>query len=124
MIQKFLLSASLAGGLLLSGLTLGANAQQPPQQPRQQEPRQQEPRQSEQSKSASGKVTDIGKDKRSFSVQTNDQENNKRTIAFVINGDTQIKGQVTVGTDVDVEYRPSPDGNVALVITPRSGGSQ
>jgi hypothetical protein len=31
---------------------------------------------------------------------------------------------VTVGTDVDVEYRPSPDGNVALVITPRSGGSQ
>ena len=126
MIQKFLLSASLAGGLLLSGLTLNANAQQPPQQPRQQEPGQQEPRQqqNDQSKSASGKVTDIGKDKRSFSVQTNDQENSKRTIVFAINGDTQIKGQVTVGTDVDVEYRPSPDGNVALVISPRSGGSQ
>ena len=115
MIQKFLLSASLAGGLLLSGLTLMANAQQTPQQ----QPRQQ----ADQSKNAAGKVTDIGKDKRSFSVQTNDQENNKRTIVFVINGDTQIKGQVTVGTDVQVEYRPSPDGNVALVITPQGGGS-
>lgn len=116
MLQKFLLSASLAGGLLLSGLTVGATPQQTPQQ----QPRQQ----ADQSKSATGKVTDIGKDKKSFSVQTNDQETSKRTIVFVINGDTQIKGQVTVGTDVDVEYRPTPDGNVALVITPHGGGSQ
>ena len=117
MIQKFLLSAALAGGLVLSGLTAAANPQQSPQQ----QPRQQ----ADQSRSASGKVTDIGKDKKSFSVQTtNDQENSKRTIVFVINGDTQIKGQVTVGTDVEVEYRPTPDGNVALVITPRGGGSQ
>jgi len=118
MLQKFLLSASLAGGLLLSGLTVGAAPQQTPAP--QQQPRQQ----ADQSRSASGKVTDIGKDKKSFSMQTNDQENSKRTIVFVINGDTQIKGQVTVGTDVDVEYRPTPDGNVALVITPRGGGSQ
>lgn len=117
MIQKFFLSALLAG-LLLAGVAVPAGAI--PQQSPQQSPRQQ----NDQAKSASGKVTDIGKDKKSFSVQTNDQENNKRTIVFVINGDTQIKGQVTVGTDVDVEYRPSPDGNVALVITPRSGGSQ
>lgn len=116
MLQKFLLSASLAGGLLLSGLTLTAKAQQAPQE----QPRQQ----ADQSRSASGKVTDIGKDKKSFSVQTNDQESSKRTIVFVINGDTQIKGQVTVGTDVEVQYRPSADGNVALVITPRGGGSQ
>ena len=114
MIQKFLLSTALAGGLVLSSLTAAANPQQTPQQ----QPRQQ----ADQSRSASGKVTDIGKDKKSFSVQTNDQENSKRTIVFVINGDTQIKGQVTVGTDVEVEYRPTPDGNVALVITPHSGG--
>jgi hypothetical protein len=115
MIQKFLLSASLAGGLMLSGLTLPAHSQETPQQ----QPRQQ----ADQARSASGKVTDIAKDKKSFSVQTAEQESNKRTIVFVINGETQIKGQVTVGTDVEVEYRPSPDGNVALVITPRSGGA-
>lgn len=114
MTQKFLLSASLAS-LLLAGAAVANAAPQ-------QTPRQQPNAQAEQSKSTSGKVTDIAKDKKSFSVQANDQENNKRTIVFVINGDTQIKGQVTVGTDVEVEYRPSPDGNVALVITPRSGG--
>ena len=113
MIPKFLLNASLAGLLLLNA---SAPAGAIPQQ---------SSRQNEQSKSTSGKVTDIGKDKKSFSLQTNDQDNSsKRTIIFIVNGDTQIKGQVTVGTDVDVEYRPTPDGNVALVITPRSGGSQ
>jgi opacity protein-like surface antigen len=114
MIPNVLLSASLAA-LLVASTALPAAAQQTPQQ----QPNQQN---EQSSKSASGKVTDIGKDKKSFSVQTNDQENNKRTIVFVINGDTQIKGQVTVGTDVEVEYRPSADGNVALVITPRSSG--
>lgn len=111
MIPKFLLSASLAGLLLASAAApAGASPQQ-------------SPRQNEQSKSTSGKVTDIAKDKKSFSLQMNDQDNSsKRTIVFIINGDTQVRGQVTVGTDVDVEYRPTPDGNVALVITPRSGG--
>lgn len=113
MIAKYLLTASLAGLLVASAISSRAQ-QTPEQQPNQQN--------DQSSKSASGKVTDIGKDKKSFSVQTNDQENNKRTMIFVINGDTQIKGQVTVGSDVDVQYRPSPDGNVALVITPRSSG--
>lgn len=118
MIPKFMVSASLAG-LLASTVAAGPlpNPQQAP--PQQSEPRQQ----SQQAKSTSGKVTNIAKDKRSFSVQqAADSQDAKGTIVFMINGDTQIKGQVTVGTDVDVEYRTTPDGNLALVITPRSAG--
>lgn len=119
MIPKFMLSASLAG-LLVSTAAAG-----PLPSPQQAPPQQSEPRQqSQQAKSTSGKVTNIAKDKRSFSVQTaeNNQDNAKGTIVFMINGDTQIKGQVTVGSDVDVAYRTTPDGNLALVITPRSAG--
>jgi hypothetical protein len=69
MIPKFLLSAWLAGLLLwIAAALAGAIPQQ-------------SPRQNEQSKSTSGKVTDIGKGKKSFSLLTNDQDNSsKRTI--------------------------------------------
>jgi predicted extracellular nuclease len=122
MIPKFFVSVSLAGVLLSGAAVTGIAAQQ---QPQQSQPR----NQNEQSKTASGKVTDIGKDKKSFSVQTNDKSgkdsSDKQTIVFVLDGNTQVHGRVSVGSDVTVEYRPTPDGNLALVITPtNSGGSQ
>lgn len=119
MIQKFVLGTAVAGLMLsaVSARPLPAAQQNPPQQA--------EPRQNEQAKSASGKVTEIAKDKRSFSVKQNSgnsSDSSQSNMVFIINGETQVKGQVTVGTDVDVEYRTTPDGNLALVISPKTSG--
>ena len=113
MLRKFLCSASLAG-LLLSGLAINA-------QPRQQES--QPKRQSEQAKSVNGKVTNIAGDKKSFTVEVNDG-NAKHEMQFVLDGNTQVQGKVSVGTDATVEFQPTADGrNLAVTITPRPSQS-
>jgi hypothetical protein len=112
MLRKFLCSASLAG-LMLSGIALHAR-------PTQQEP--QSKQRNEQAKSASGKVTDIASDKKSFTLEVSDG-NSKRAMQFVLDGNTQVQGKVSVGTDATVEFQTTPDGKyLALTITPRTSG--
>jgi hypothetical protein len=113
MLRKFLCSASLAG-LILSGVAVNARPTQQESQPK---------RQSEQAKSVNGKVTNIAGDKKSFTVEVNDG-NAKHEMQFVLDGNTQVQGKVSVGTDATVEFQPTPDGrNLAVTITPRPSQS-
>jgi hypothetical protein len=115
MLRKFLCSASLVG-LMVSGIALHAR---PVQQQEQPQPKQR----NEQTKTAQGKVTDIASDKKSFTIEVNDGSA-KHTMQFVLDGNTQVQGKVSVGTDATVEFQPTPDGkNLAVTITPRGGQS-
>jgi hypothetical protein len=112
MLRKFLFSALLAG-LLLASIALHARPAQQQSQPKQR---------TEQTKTAQGKVTDIASDKKSFTIEVNDG-NAKHTMQFVLDGNTQVQGKVSVGTDATVEFQPTPDGkNLAVTITPRASG--
>jgi hypothetical protein len=113
MLRKFLCSASLAG-FMLSGIAAHARPI-PHQEP---QPKQR----NEQTKTAQGKVTDIAGDKKSFTIEVNDG-NTKHTMQFVLDGNTQVQGKVSVGTDATIEFQPTPDGkNLAVTITPRASG--
>jgi translation initiation factor IF-1 len=70
-------------------------------------------------KSVAGKVASIGNADTTFALQP--EGNDKQVMNFVVGKDTQVKGHVTTGTVVTVEYRPTDDGrNVALSVTVRS----
>jgi hypothetical protein len=112
MLRKFLCSASLAG-LMLSGIALHARSAQQESQPKQR---------NEQAKSATGKVTDIASDKKSFTLEVSDG-NAKHAMQFVLDQNTQVTGKVSVGTEATVEFQATPDGkNLALTISPRTSG--
>jgi len=112
MLRKFLCSASLAG-FVFAGIA--AHARPIPQQESQ--PKQ---RNEQNNKTAAGKVTDIASDKKSFTLEVSDGSA-KHTMQFVLDGNTQVQGKVSVGTDATVEFQPTPDGkNLAVVITPRT----
>jgi hypothetical protein len=113
MLRKLLCSASLAG-LILSGIAAHARPAQEKSQPKQR---------NEQNKSASGKVTDIASDKKSFVLEVIDG-NAKRAMQFILDANTQVQGKVSIGTDATVEFQPTPDGkNLAVTITPRPSPS-
>ena len=119
MLRKFLCSASLAG-LMLSGIAAHARPTQEKSQPKQ---RNDEKQRNEQNKSASGKVTDIASDKKSFVLEVIDG-NTKRAMQFILDANTQVQGKVSIGTDATVEFQPTPDGkNLAVTITPRPSPS-
>jgi hypothetical protein len=106
MTRKFLCCAFLAA---FAWFTISAGAYSATQQSQQQ--------QQDQAKSVSGKVTDIGSDRKSFSLEAKDD---KRTIQFVVDENTQVQGHVTVGTVVTVQYQAMNDGkNLAMNITPQ-----
>lgn len=52
-----------------------------------------------------------------FALETNDR-GNKQTLQFVVDQETQVKGQVKVGTPVKVEYVAMAYQKVAKTITP------
>jgi hypothetical protein len=113
MLRKFLCSASLAA-LMLSGTGAHARPAQDKSQPKQR---------AEQTKSASGKVTDIASDKKSFVLEVS-EGNAKHTMQFILDANTRVQGRVSVGTDATVEFQSTPDGkNLALTITPRPSES-
>jgi hypothetical protein len=113
MFRKFLCSASFAG-LLLAGVALHASPAQQQPQPKQH---------TEQTKTAQGKVTDIASDKKSFTIEVN-EGSSKHAMQFVLDGNTQVQGRVSVGTDATVQFQPTPDGkNLALTIAPRTAQS-
>jgi hypothetical protein len=112
MIQKVLFSASL-GCFLLLGVPPRAGPASLQSQSKQR---------ADQTKSVSGKVTSIGNDKTTFSMEVNGDDS-KGTIQFVLDKNTQVEGRVAVGTDAVVQYQPTDDGkNLALSIAPQ--GSQ
>jgi len=69
-------------------------------------------------KSVAGKVTSIGNSGTSFAVEV--EGTSKQTMQFVVNKNTQVQGQVKVGTLVAVDYQPAESGqNLAVNITVR-----
>jgi hypothetical protein len=108
--RNFLLSVC-AAGMLLVGVPVSARAV--PQQS-------QSGQQSQQAKSVSGTVAAVGSDRKSFTMSVNDG-NNKQTMQFLVDGNTQIQGRVSAGTVATVQYQPTTDGqNLALTITPQT----
>jgi hypothetical protein len=107
MIRKLVAGASLAG-LLTLGVGTGlrtANAQDPAGKQEQQE-----------SKTISGKVASIGNGGHSFSLEVTGE--NKNTMNFVVDKNTQVNGQVREGTAVTVQYQAMANGqNLAVSIT-------
>ena len=71
-------------------------------------------------KSVQGTVVSIGDKGRSFALETNNG-GTKQTLQFVVDQETQVQGQVAVGTPVKVEYVAMADQNVAKTITPTQG---
>lgn len=110
MIRMFLFCVSLA--VLLS---LGVAAPAQPNMMQSDSGKQSQPT----TKSVGGKVASIGNSGTTFALQVDG--NDRQVMNFVVGKDTQLKGHVTTGTLVTVEYRPADDGqNVALTITVRS----
>jgi hypothetical protein len=67
-------------------------------------------------KSVAGTVSSIGNGGHSFALAVN-QGDTQQTVQFVVDKDTQVQGQVKVGTAVMVEYVAMADQNVAKNIT-------
>src|ERR1700730_10953462 len=110
MIRKLVPCVSIAALLLI-----GAAARAEPNRLQSDSGKQSEPT----TKSVAGKVASIGNSGTTFALQVDG--NDKQVMNFVVGKDTQLKGHVTTGTLVTVEYRPADDGqNVALSITVRS----
>jgi hypothetical protein len=106
MIRKICAGASLAGLLTLGAGTAvrTANAQDPADKQEQQA-----------SKTISGKVSAIGNGGHSFSLEVGE---NKNTMNFVVDKNTQVNGQVREGTAVTVQYQAMANGqNLAVSIT-------
>ena len=104
MIHKTLGTASLCGLLFIGapGVLLGHHS--PTAQQGQQKA----------TKSVNGKVTGIGDQGHSFTVETDDG-GNKQTMKFLVDKDTQVQGQVKVGSLVAVDYQPTDDGQLLCV---------
>jgi hypothetical protein len=105
------LSLSAAGLLMLTpalGVALPQQSQQPPSE-----------QQAQQSKSVSGKVVSIAPDKKSITLEVNNG-NDKHTMQFVVNQNTQVTARTSTGSMATVQYQPTTDNQlVALVISPQ-----
>lgn len=105
MIQRILMTASL-GSLLLVGAPAIIQGQTQGQQ-------EQQPQQA--AKSITGKVMDIGDRGHSFTVDTGASGGSKQTMKFVVDKNTQVQGQVKVGTMVAVDYQAMDGGQLLCV---------
>ncbi|HXW61122.1 MAG TPA: hypothetical protein VEJ45_00875 [Candidatus Acidoferrales bacterium] len=76
--------------------------------------------QAEQTKSVSGKVASIASDKKSIVLEVNNGDD-KQTMQFIVNQNTQVTGRVSAGSMAIVQYQPTDDNQyLALVITPQN----
>lgn len=109
MIRKFLLSAALAGATLL-GVSVIAQQTPHPTQPAQQ---------ATQAKSVTGKISAIGNQGHSFTLEVTESDHgDAKTMDFVLDNNTQVEGQVRVGTPVTVVYQIAESGqNLAVSVT-------
>ncbi len=109
MLRKLLPAVSLAGLILM-----GVSARAQPTGMQSDSGKQSEPA----TKSVAGKVTSIGNSGASFAVEV--EGSSKDTMQFLVNKNTQVQGQVKVGTLVAVEYQPTEKGeNLAVSISVR-----
>jgi hypothetical protein len=109
MIRKLLFCTSLA---VLPAIGLQARSE--PSHVQSDSGKQSEPA----TKSVAGKVTSIGNSGASFAVEV--EGSSKDTMEFLVNKNTQVQGQVKVGTLVAVEYQPTEKGeNLAVSISVR-----
>ena len=109
-IRKCLFAASVAG-LLMLGAAHSARSQskQDPQSDKQQS--------HEATKSISGKVASIGSGGTSFTLEVTGGGSEQNTMNFIVDKNTQVKGQVRQGTPVTVEYQAMNDGKLLAVST-------
>jgi len=111
-IQKFLCGMSVAS-LLALGISSAANAN-PSKAQAQSEKQTQQP-----TKSVAGKVAAIGNGGTSFTLEVSgsgsDKDTGKNTLDFVVDKNTQVKGQVKQGTAVTVEYQAMANGQLLAV---------
>ena len=107
--SKLIVTLSLAGLLLTSAsmcaYPTGAQSQSD--------------QQSAATKTVAGKVTSIGGDGHSFSLDVNEGGTNQ-TMQFVVDKSAKVQGALRVGTPVSVEYAVKEGQNVALTITVQS----
>ena len=109
MIRKLLTTVSLAGLILI-----GVSARAQPTRMQSDSGKQSE----RATKSVSGKVMSIGNSGTSFALEV--EGSSKETMEFVVGKDTEVQGQVKVGTLVAVEYQPTEKGeNLAVSISVR-----
>lgn len=66
--------------------------------------------------SQSGKIASIGDAEFSLEV-TNGQE--RKTIEFLVDGDTRVEGKLKVGAQATVEYRSADGRNIAVHVVVR-----
>lgn len=87
-------------------------------------PQNQSGNQNSDAKSVSGKVTAVGTDHKSFTLEINDNAG-QRSMEFVLNDNTQVQGRVGTGTTATVEYQMTQEGkNLAITITPQNPPQQ
>ena len=69
--------------------------------------------------SLSGKISSIGD--AAFSLEVTKGQD-KKTLEFLVDGDTKVEGKLEVGSQATVEYRSADGRNVAIhvVVTPTS----
>jgi len=110
-IRKFLCGVSVASLLILGASTRAHSATRQAQSEKQtQQP----------TKSVAGKVATIGSGGTSFTLEvagggSDKDSSGKNTLNFVVDKNTQVKGQVKEGTAVTVEYQPMDNGQLLAV---------
>jgi hypothetical protein len=111
-LRKFAVSASLAGLIALGASVVRAA-------PASARAQSQNNQQSANAMSATGKVSAIGSDHKSFSLEVN----GGNTMQFVLDQNTQVQGRVSTGTTATVQYQKKDDGTLlALMIAPQGSG--
>ena len=112
MIRKTLFSVSL-GSLLVLGAATHANSLA-------QSKTGEQGNQSQQAvKSVSGKVAAIGTGGTAFTLEVSGE--NKKTMDFVVDKNTQVQGQVRAGSAVTVEYQAMETGQYLAVSVTAQG---
>lgn len=113
MFRKILLSGALAA-VMVCPATFAVKLPAPQSQNQQQQA---------QAKTVAGTVTAIGSDRKSFTLNVNQQNSSKtKKMDFSIDRNTQVQGRVGVGTKALVQYESIDGGrNLALNVTPQAG---
>ena len=113
-IRTLLCGVSVAS-LLILGIASRANSANPKSGQTQSEKQTQQP-----TKSVAGKVAAIGSGGNSFTLEVTGGGSDKgtagrNTLDFVVDKNTQVKGQVKQGTPVTVEYQAMENGQLLAV---------
>ena len=112
-IRNLLCGVSVAS-LLILGIGSRANSANPNSGQAQSEKQTQQP-----TKSVAGKVAAIGSGGTSFTLEVtgggSDKGASGNTLDFVVDKNTQVKGQVKQGTAVTVEYQAMANGQLLAV---------